>query len=104
MPKVIRDQFAAKNSGGQRSFSTSTRVGQQELRGLTSNPSPATVAQLFAAASNGTLEEPDADSKSIKLPRSEHLKRRYEPLVDQFTKLLMQDGKLSLAQRVCYYH
>ena len=30
-----------------------------------------------------------------------HLKRRYEPIVEQVTKLMMKHGKLSIAQRVC---
>lgn len=35
------------------------------------------------------------------LPRSEHFRYRYEPVVEQFTKNLMQDGKLATAQKVC---
>lgn len=69
---------------------------------MTPDQSTMNVRQLYEAMANEELPElEDADSKKIKLPRSEHLKRRYEPLVDQFTKLLMKDGKLSLAQRVC---
>lgn len=34
------------------------------------------------------------------LPKTENFKNRYDPVVDQFTKLLMQDGKLSRAQKV----
>jgi hypothetical protein len=34
------------------------------------------------------------------LPRTENLKHRYEPIVDQFTKLIMRDGKLATAQKV----
>lgn len=37
----------------------------------------------------------------LPLPKTEHVKHRYDPLVDQFTKLLMKDGKLSMAQKVC---
>jgi small subunit ribosomal protein S7 len=29
-----------------------------------------------------------------------HLKRRYHPVLEQITRLLMRDGKLSVAQRV----
>lgn len=36
------------------------------------------------------------------LPRSEHLKHRYDPLLDQFTKMLMRHGKLSAAQKVSF--
>jgi hypothetical protein len=34
------------------------------------------------------------------LTRTDHFKRRYDPVVEQFTKALMRDGKLSAAQRV----
>ena len=34
------------------------------------------------------------------LPRTDHFKRRYDPVVDQLTKSLMRDGKLSVAQKV----
>ncbi len=36
----------------------------------------------------------------LPLPPQAHLKRRYDPVVDQITKLMMKDGKLSVAQRV----
>lgn len=38
---------------------------------------------------------------TLPLPPGSNLKKRYEPIVDQVTKLLMRDGKLSAAQRVC---
>lgn len=34
-------------------------------------------------------------------PKMSKLKKRYEPIVEQVTKLLMQHGKLGVAQRVC---
>lgn len=34
------------------------------------------------------------------IPRTDHLKRRYDPVVDQMTKSLMIHGKLSVAQKV----
>ena len=36
----------------------------------------------------------------LPLPSTSHLKHRYDPVVHQVTNLLMQDGKLSKAQRV----
>lgn len=36
----------------------------------------------------------------LPLPSTSHIKHRYDPLVHQVTNLLMQDGKLSKAQRV----
>ncbi|KAL4948375.1 SPX domain-containing protein [Aspergillus filifer] len=37
------------------------------------------------------------------IPRSEHLKHRYEGIVEQFTKNLMWDGKLAIAQKNMAY-
>jgi len=37
---------------------------------------------------------------TLPLPPGSVLQKRYEPIVDQVTKLLMRDGKLSVAQRV----
>lgn len=34
-------------------------------------------------------------------PADFHQKRRYHPVLEQITRLLMYDGKLSVAQRVC---
>ena len=36
----------------------------------------------------------------LPLPSTSHLKHRYDPVVHQVTNLLMEDGKLSKAQRV----
>lgn len=36
----------------------------------------------------------------LPLPSNLHLKHRYDPAVEQVTKLLMRHGKLSIAQRV----
>lgn len=37
----------------------------------------------------------------LPLPSSANMKHRYDPVVHQVTNLLMKDGKLSVAQRVC---
>ncbi len=34
------------------------------------------------------------------LARTDHLKKRYDPVIEQLTKALMRNGKLSAAQRV----
>lgn len=34
---------------------------------------------------------------------TDHLRRRYDPVVDQVTKMLMRDGKLSVAQMVIVF-
>ena len=36
----------------------------------------------------------------LPIPKGFNLKHRYEPIVEQMTKLMMKDGKLSIAQRV----
>jgi len=36
----------------------------------------------------------------LPIPSTSHIKHRYDPIVEQFTNLLMQDGKKSKAQRV----
>jgi small subunit ribosomal protein S7 len=38
---------------------------------------------------------------AIPLPPQSHLKQRYHPVLEQVTRLMMWDGKLSVAQRVC---
>jgi hypothetical protein len=40
---------------------------------------------------------PDPDNWSP----TDHLRRRYDPVIDQFTKMIMRDGKLARAQKVC---
>lgn len=37
----------------------------------------------------------------LPLPPQSNLRRRYDTIIDQVTKLMMRDGKLSVAQRVC---
>ena len=53
------------------------------------------------------MEYPDAGpGHKFPLPdvsdvsRLDHLKRRYDPVVEQVTKSIMRDGKLSVAQKV----
>ena len=53
------------------------------------------------------LEYPDAGlGHKFPLPdpdewkATDHLRRRYDPVVDQFTKMIMRDGKLARAQKV----
>ena len=37
---------------------------------------------------------------ALPMPRTAHLKHRYEPIVQQVTGLIMKSGKLGVAQRV----
>ncbi|KAK2811263.1 hypothetical protein FQN50_002360 [Emmonsiellopsis sp. PD_5] len=110
-PKVLRDQMAAaaaasSKPSGSRSFSTSARLRESIFKqdaAAGEDPSVAAVRDMIAEATGGKIQE--AESKGYKfdipdkLPRSEHLKHRYDPMLDQFTKMLMRDGKLSAAQQ-----
>lgn len=40
------------------------------------------------------------EAPTLPIPKDGHLKYRYDPVVEQVTNLLMQDGKKSAAQRV----
>ncbi|KAL9075873.1 MAG: hypothetical protein Q9161_001266 [Pseudevernia consocians] len=84
-PKVLQEELRASSPKGSRSYSTSApRRAQAMIK-----PESAEVqnqGHIF-----GLPELP--------LPSTSHLKRRYDPIVHQVTNLLMQDGKLSKAQR-----
>jgi small subunit ribosomal protein S7 len=99
-PKVLKDDIKNKSSApsGTRSFSTSAR-----------RPVEAQAQEL--AQFKGTeiigLEYPDAGfGHKFALPdirsmtKLDNFKKRYDPVVDQVTKSLMRDGKLSKAQSV----
>lgn len=102
MPKVMRDQFA----GSSRSYSTSARQQQQQMDQSQNDPSIAAVASMIynpQQPASAAMQPPEGykfEPPSMSLPRTENVKRRYDPLVEQFTKLLMRDGKLSHAQKV----
>ncbi|OOF97206.1 hypothetical protein ASPCADRAFT_206029 [Aspergillus carbonarius ITEM 5010] len=99
-PKVMQDQM--NRPSGTRSFSTSARRLQPEVEGKNfDDASAAMVANMIsevnqqAAELHPGLKFPAPGS----IPRTENFRKRYETIVEQFTKLLMQDGKLSKAQK-----
>ena len=100
-PKVIRDQAAKK---GTRSYSTSARLYQEVTEQPTgaADPSIATVASMIDLATEQAAENIPGLKFGMPapLPKTENYKSRYDPVVEQFTKLLMEDGKLSRAQKV----
>ncbi|OJD17155.1 hypothetical protein AJ78_02749 [Emergomyces pasteurianus Ep9510] len=109
-PKVLRDQLnssSSSSSSGSRSFSTSARSRQFDMKQLSSagenDASIAAVENMIAAATEQKYEQARIEGLKFDvpetLPRSEHLKHRYDPLLDQFTKMLMRHGKLSAAQK-----
>ncbi|KAK2756240.1 hypothetical protein FQN54_005648 [Arachnomyces sp. PD_36] len=107
-PKVMRDQVSGSGSGsGSRSYSTSARLGQQQQQGNVdsrTDPLVATVADMMynpQPSASAAMLPPGYkfEPPTMPIPRTENAKRRYDPLVEQFTKLLMRDGKLSRAQK-----
>ncbi|KAJ5893802.1 hypothetical protein N7495_005493 [Penicillium taxi] len=100
MPKVMQDQLKA--SKGFRSFSTSSRRSEEADTFLMSDDASAAiladmVEQLNVKALERSpglkFDEPDVSSK----PQS--FRKRYDDMQDQFTKMIMQDGKLARAQK-----
>lgn len=109
MPKVMQDQF--KRNGGSRTFSTSARSRLPDVQNT--EPSDDTAALLASM-----IKEVDtqAGSQAVQAEQAEELntglkfdvpegktlnfRKRYDSMQDQFTKMLMQDGKLARAQKV----
>lgn len=108
-------------SPNSRSFSTSARAQQEGSEfhnsnnpsaagsGAGANPdvSAAVVANMISQAVEEKAEELEAAGlkfpvSQTKLPRTENFRTRYDSILEQFTKQLMHDGKLSKAQKVCY--
>lgn len=95
-PDVLKQDIKNKSPSGTRSYSTSaTRSASVEL------------VQFEATQAVG-LEYPDAGlGHKFPLPdvsrwtKQNHLKHRYDPVLAQFTNMIMRHGKLSKAQRVC---
>lgn len=82
----MKEDLKASETPGSRSFSTSARTQEEAII---------------------SFEESDIEVQGHKfglpelpLPPFSHLKYRYDPLIEQVTKLLMQHGKLARAQRV----
>ncbi|PWY82912.1 30S ribosomal protein S7 [Aspergillus heteromorphus CBS 117.55] len=103
-PKVMQDQM--NRPSGSRSFSTSA-FRMQELQ-ANNNPSSssddasaALVANMIAQVTEQAAElHPGLKFPApAELPRTENFRKRYDTVVDQFTKTIMRDGKLSKAQK-----
>jgi hypothetical protein len=103
-PKVMQGQMSGPE--GSRSYSTSAILRQREQADATSSqsdPSVSVLANMIVEATQVAVESHSGlkfEMPVTPLPKTEHVKRRYDPLVEQFTKLLLQDGKLSAAQKV----
>lgn len=119
MPKVMRD--ALKKSGGSRSFSTSARSFMNDLQGTepsneanlipnvpglegASDEAAAALASMIEQVQGQALEEnpglkfdPPAVPEDMK---TLNFRKRYDTMQDQFTKMMMESGKLTKAQKV----
>lgn len=102
MPKVMQDQF---KKGGSRSFSTSVRSRLPDVEGLQQpqdDGSAAVLANMIQQVKEQAVEKqpglnfdaPEVAAKTL------NFRKRYDSLQEQFTKMLMQDGKLARAQSV----
>ncbi|GES61522.1 plasma membrane phosphate transporter Pho87 [Aspergillus terreus] len=101
-PKVMQDQM--KGPSGTRSFSTSTRRRQADLHGQNAGfdeQTAAVVANMISHVDQQAAElHPGLKFEAPEtLPKTENFRTRYDSLLEQFTKLLMRDGKLSKAQK-----
>lgn len=105
-PKVMQEHAEPAHPKGSRQFSTYTRRAAQEMNqshsvamdvqaGQDLIESTPTSVQGYGEGQGHLFGLPE-----LPLPSKQHIKHRYDPIVEQFTNLLMQDGKLSRAQRV----
>ncbi|KAJ6044977.1 hypothetical protein N7460_006332 [Penicillium canescens] len=120
MPKIMRDEL--KKAGGSRSFSTSARSRMPDVQGVEPNnesiPVPgvgagqgieasdeaaAALASMIEQVQEQALEQnPGLKFDEPVLPsniRTLNFRKRYDTLQDQFTKMMMESGKLTRAQK-----
>lgn len=121
-PKVFQNLGQGQGQGqgqgpsGSRSYSTSARLHQQELqKSLQQDPNASAagegdksvevVANMISRATEQAIKNQTGFKFHMPppLPRTENVRSRYDPVVEQFTKLMMRDGKLSVAQKVCLF-
>lgn len=105
-PKVMQ-QGLDKSMKGSRSYSTTTRKRAE----LQADPQPADdMIMNYQQTGEGLMNRSSTDLggeghifglPALPMPRNMHLRRREDPMVEQVTKLILQSGKLSKAQRVC---
>jgi hypothetical protein len=122
MPKVMRD--ALKKSGGSRSFSTSARSLMNDMHVEpessripepnlipsmagegASDEAAAALASMIEQVQGQALEEnPGLKFDPPVVPedlKTLNFRKRYDTMQDQFTKMMMESGKLTKAQKVC---
>ncbi|MCJ1314489.1 hypothetical protein MMC25_008171 [Agyrium rufum] len=93
-PQIIQESINATNPKGTRSFSTSTRrragLEVQESSLISSQP-PLPPVLAVAGHKFGL--------PTLPIPKYSHVRHRYDDVVKQFTNLLLQDGKLGVAEK-----
>lgn len=92
LPEVMKQALksASSPSQGKREYHTSARRSAEQETALVE------AGEMDVVAQGLKYELPP-----LPLPSNLNLKHRYDPVVQQVTNLLMRDGKLSVAQRVC---
>ncbi|KAJ5403480.1 hypothetical protein N7509_003351 [Penicillium cosmopolitanum] len=99
MPKVMQDQLKK----GTRSFSTSARSRLPEIQNSQAEGDAS--AAMLASMIQGVEEQAAERIPGLKFAEPEaprgtlNFRKRYDTMQDQFTKMLMQDGKLARAQK-----
>lgn len=102
-PKVVQDKLNPKPPAGSRSYSTAvdSAAGGNGIDAPLPGATP--MEQLIAVMEN----KPEAPIEGLKFdmpPKPDyatgHFRKRYDPVLDQFTKMLMRDGKLARAENV----
>ncbi|KAJ9607125.1 hypothetical protein H2200_008197 [Cladophialophora chaetospira] len=111
-PEVLKQDITKNPSNanttpsGSRSFSTSARRSSLELQPRAGSEGPPPDMAQFQETRIVGLEYPDAGFRhkfpipDLKpLGKAVNFKKRYDPVVEQVTRSLMKDGKLSRAQK-----
>jgi small subunit ribosomal protein S7 len=84
---------------------TPTPKGSRSYSTMTTQPSANSgvdMGLVDLTAANNLPETPGLkfEMPTLPLPKGGHVQRRYDPVVEQVTNLLMRHGKKSVAQRV----
>ena len=85
----MKEGISSPNPKGSRAFSTMARRMQAQTEVSTTESSAVTTEGLKFGL------------PAYPLARTDQMRHRYDPVVEQVTKLIMEDGKLAAAQRVC---
>ena len=113
-PEVLKQDIQNNSSNGTnqtpsgtRSFSTSARRNSLELQPRAGSDGPPPDMAQFQETRIVGLEYPHAGfGHKFPIPdlrplgKAVNFKKRYDPVVEQVTRSLMKDGKLSRAQKV----